>query len=106
MIFGIKVDVRINSRLVIEGHVVDSSGQEVYAYTMKSVSDRILMKIVAVYNLNVMTGDICNVYLNANTEENIYTYAGDEFDMVDIMTKGDLLEVVNELYGLPTSVNR
>ena len=36
MIFDVKVDLRRKSRLVIGGHVVDSSGHEVYTGTMKS----------------------------------------------------------------------
>ena len=76
MIFDIKVDLRRKDRLVIGGHVVDSTGHEVYASTMKSVSARILMTIAAANNLEVMTGDIGNAYLNAETEEKIYTRAG------------------------------
>ena len=67
-IFDVKVYLRRKTRLVIGGHVVDSSGNEVYAYTMKSVSARILMKIASANNLDAMTGDIGNSYLNANTE--------------------------------------
>ena len=71
MIFDVNLDLRINARLVIGGHVVDSSGDKVYASTMKSVSSRILMKIAAANNLDAMTDDIFNAYLNANTQENI-----------------------------------
>ena len=67
--FYVKVDLRRKSRLVIGGHVVDSSGHEVYDSTMKLVSDRILTTIAAANNLDVMTDDIGNGYLNANTEE-------------------------------------
>ena len=49
-IFDVKVYLRRKSILVIGGHVVDSSGQEVYASTMKSVSSRILMIIAAMNN--------------------------------------------------------
>ena len=69
MIFDVKVDLRINARLVIGCHVANSSGYEVYTSTMKSVSDRILMKIEAANNLYVMKGDIGNDYLNTNTQE-------------------------------------
>ena len=68
IIFDVKVDLRRKSRLVIGGHVVDSSGHEVYAYTMNSVSARILMTIAATNNLDFMTGDIGITYPNANTE--------------------------------------
>ena len=93
-------------RLVIGGHVVDSSRHEVYASTMNSVSASILMTIAAAYNLYVMTGDIGNAYLNANTQENIYTHAGTEFELVGIMAEGNFQEVIKAIYGLPTSGNR
>ena len=50
MIFDVKVDLRREYRLFIEGHVVDLYGHEVYAITMKSVSARILMTIAAEKN--------------------------------------------------------
>ena len=98
MIFGVKVDLRRKFRLVIWEHFVNSSGHEVYASTMKSVSDRILMKIVASNKLEVMTGDIVNAYLNANIQENIYTCTGVEFEFVGIMAEGNLLEVIKDIY--------
>ena len=72
-------------RLVIGGHVVDSSGNKVYLSTLKSVSARIRITIAAANNVDVMTGDIGNAYLNANTQEKIYTRAGTEFELVGIM---------------------
>ena len=47
MNFDVKVDLIRKSRLVIEGHVVDSSRHNVYAYNIKSVLARILMTIAA-----------------------------------------------------------
>ena len=46
------------------------------------------MKISAPNNLDVMTGDIGNDYLNTNTQENMYTRAGTEFEVVGIMDGG------------------
>ena len=106
MILNVRVDLRRKTRLVIGGHIVDSSGHEVYASTMKSVSAIILMKIVAANNLEVMTGDIGNDYLNSNTQERIYTRAGVKFELAGIMAKGTSLEVIKAIYGLPTSGNR
>ena len=71
MVFDVEVELRRKSRLVIGGEVINSSGHGVYERTTKSVSAKILMTIVTANNLNVMTGDINNAYLNANTEENI-----------------------------------
>ena len=64
------------------------------------------MTISAANNLDAMTGDIGNAYLNVNTEEKIYTRAGAEFEVVGIMAEGTLLEVINALYDLPNSGNR
>ena len=68
IIFGVRVDLRIKARLVIGGHVFDSSGHEVYASTMKSVLSRILITIAATNNLELMTGEIGNAYLNAENK--------------------------------------
>ena len=106
MIFDVKVDLRIKARLVIGGHIVDSSVHEVYAITMKSISARILMTIVSPNSLDVMTGDIGNAYLNANTKEKINARAGTEFEVVGIMAEGKFLEVIKALYGVPTTGNR
>ena len=106
MIFDVKVYLIIKVRLVIGGHVVNSSGHEVYVITMKYFSARILRTTAAANNLDVMTGDIGNVQFNANTQENIYTRVGTEFELVDIMDEGTFLEVIKALYGLPTSGNR
>ena len=76
MIFDVKEDLRRKARLVIGGHVVNSTVREVYASTTKSVSSRILMTIASAKNLEVMTGDRGNTYLNVETAENIYTLAG------------------------------
>ena len=73
--------------------------------TMKSVSASILMTIMAKNRLEVMTDEIGNAYFNVNTEENIYTRAGANFKLVGIIYEGTLLEVVQDLYGLPTSGN-
>ena len=60
MIFDVKVDLRRKARIVIGVHIVNSSENKVYENTMKSVSARILMRIVSKNNLDVMTGDIGN----------------------------------------------
>ena len=105
VIFDVKLYLRIKSRLVIGGHVIDSSGHEVYASTMKSISSRILMTIAAANNLDVMTGDIGNAYLNANTQEKIYTCADAEFELVGLISEGTFIKVINAIYGLMNSGN-
>ena len=106
MVFDVKVDLRRKARLVIGGHVVDSTGHELYASTMKSVSARVLITIAAANNLDAMVGDIGNVYLHASTEKKVYTRAGAKFAAVGLMDEGTLLEVKKALYGIPNSGNR
>ena len=50
IIFDVKVYLRRKYRLVIDGHVVDLYGHEVYAITMNSVSTRTLRTITAANN--------------------------------------------------------
>ena len=97
MIFDKMVDFKRNSRLVIGGHVVKSTEKEVYASTLKSVSARILIKIAVANNLDFMTGDIDNSYLITNTEEKMYTRAGADFEVVDIMAEENFLEIIKAL---------
>ena len=63
MFFDVRVDLRRKARLVIGGHVINSSRHDVYVSTMKYFSDRILMTIAVANNLDLMTGDIVNAYL-------------------------------------------
>ena len=64
------------------------------------------MTIAATNDLEVMTGNIGNAYLHAETEEKVYTCIGPKFEALGLMDEGTLLEVVKALYGLPTSGNR
>ena len=64
------------------------------------------MTIAAANYLDVMTVDIGNAYLNVNTEEKFYTHARPDFEVVGITAEGYLLELIQALYGLPTSRNR
>ena len=104
IVFDCRVDLRRKYRLVIGGHGINFSGHGVYASTTKSVSSRILKKITN--NLNVMTGDISNTYINANTWENICTSAGTEFELIGIISEGTFWDVIKEMYGLSASGNR
>ena len=56
--------------------------------------------------MEVITDEIGNAYFNVNTEENIYTHAGDDLKLVRIISEGNLLEVLQALYKLLTSGNR
>ena len=94
MISEIKVYHRRKARLVTGGHVVQSTQNEVHATITNSVSTRILMTIAAANNLYVMTGNVRNACLNANTQENVYTHICIEFELVGIMAEGTLQEFI------------
>ena len=46
---------------------------------MKLMMDKIILYIATANGLEVMMGDICNTYLDADTQENIYTHSGPKF---------------------------
>ena len=41
--------------------------------------------------MEVITDEIGNAYFNVNTEENIYTHAGDDLKLVRIISEGNFL---------------
>ena len=107
MIFDKKQSGRLKSRLVLGGHVVDSSGHDVYASNMKTISARALMLIASTNKMDVLVGDIANAYLWAKTDMKIYCRLGEEFNVYDEKIKpGTPAEVIQALYGIPTSSNR
>ena len=65
---------------------------------MNSVSANIPFPISAENGLEVMAGDIGGAYLNANTEENIFSYAGPKFEPVVIVAEVTLVEVIKAMY--------
>jgi hypothetical protein len=65
-IFDSKQDGRCKARIVIGGHLVDSSGYDTYVGNMKSISARLLMLITTANNLQVIT--IGNAYLYAKSD--------------------------------------
>jgi Reverse transcriptase (RNA-dependent DNA polymerase) len=61
---------------------------------------RIAFLIAALNGLEVIIFDVRNAYLNANTTEKLYCYAGKEFRM-DL--EGKMLIIRRALYGLKSS---
>jgi hypothetical protein len=106
-IFDIKQDGRRKARIVIGGHLVDSSGYDAYAGNMKSISARLLMLITTANNLQVITGDIGNAYLYAKSDLETAVALGKEFNVFDSKIQEHTIAAVEKaLYGLPTSANR
>ena len=74
MIFDIKnEDLRHKARLVISGHIVDSSMYNSYQAVIQTMTIRMLMTIALSEDLKVITGDIGNAYVHAECGEKIYS---------------------------------
>ncbi len=82
---------------------VDPRGLSTRATVVKTVSVRLLDVIAAAQNLEVLTGDIGNAFIQANTKEKIYTRCGSEFGP---HAAGSIEVIVRALYGLTTSAKR
>jgi len=92
-------DLRHKSRLVVGGHVIDSSKHNTYSSTVQDLSVRLLQLIAIRNGLSIMTGDISHAFCTAPIAEKIYTRAGPEFGA----QQGCLLILKRALYGLKTA---
>ena len=103
LIFDVKQeDLRRKARLVAGGHVVDASMYESYSSVVQTRTIRILETIAMNENLKFVTGDIGNAFVQANTNEKIYSIAGPEFGEKE----GSVVIVKKALYGLATSARQ
>ena len=100
MIYDIKQqDLRHKARLVVGGHVVDSTDHVVYSSNVHNISVRLLRLLVMKNNLNIMTGDIGNAFPTAPSMEKIWSVAGVEFGD----KHGLVVEIQRALYGMATT---
>ena len=103
LIFDVKQeDLRRKARLVAGGHVVDASMYESYSSVVQTRTIRILETIAMSEGLKFVTGDIGNAFVQANTNERIYSIAGPEFGEKE----GSLVIIKKALYGLATSARQ
>jgi hypothetical protein len=102
MIFDIKQeDLRYKARLVMGGHVVDSSQHTTYSSTISDISVRLLMLVATQNNLNLMVGDVGNAFPTAPCAEKIWSTAGPEFRHQG--KEGSKVILKRALYGLKTA---
>ena len=99
MVYDVKEGGIGKARFVAGGHVVDSSKYAVYASVLKSEHFRMLLTIADANRLHVVTGDIGGAYLNAPTNEKVYSIAGKQFKQ----DQGRVILIEKALYGLKTS---
>ena len=100
MIMNLKQDLRHKCRLVAGGHLIDTIDHYIYSTTVKSISVKLIKVIAYKSNLEILCGNIGNVYVNAYTNEKVYAIAGNEFGKA---MKGSIVIIVRALHRLRTS---
>ena len=75
---------------------------ESYSSTVQTRTIRILETVAINENMNMVTGDIGNAFVQAETKEKIYTRAGPEFGD----RQGCMVIIKKALYGLSTSARQ
>lgn len=80
MIFDVKmVGLVRKARFVAGGHLTDPPAESVYSSVVTCESVKIMFLIVALNGLDILGADVQNAYINAATNEKVYTTAGPEF---------------------------
>ena len=103
MIFDVKKeDLRRKARLVAGGHVINSTMFESYSSVVQTKSLRLLLTIAINQNLGIITADIGNAFIQAETKEKIWTRCGPEFGE----RSGCVAMIKKALYGLSTSARQ
>jgi len=99
MVFDIKMDFTRKARFVAGGHTTETPASLTYSSVVSRDSVRLLMMTAALHDVDLLSVDIGNAYLNAKCRERIWTIAGPEFDE----WVGLVLIVDRALYGLKSS---
>jgi hypothetical protein len=87
-------------RLVAGGHVTDPPATITYASVVSRESVRIALTVAALNDLDIMSADIKNAYLNIPCDEKIWTVLGPEFGPEQ---EGKRAIIVCSLYGLKST---
>ena len=81
------------------GHVVNANGLPTCAGMVEGASVHLLFLIAAANDLDTLTGDISNTFVNAKTPEKMHCQAGPKFGEHE----GQMTEIVKALCGLKSS---
>jgi hypothetical protein len=92
MVFDVKLDLRRASN--------GPQKESVYSSVVSRDSVRLAFLIAELNDLEILSADVQNAYLNAPTKERIYTIAGPEFGQGK---EGRPVMIVRALYGLQSS---
>jgi hypothetical protein len=100
MVFDVKVDLTRKARFVAGGHFTDTPAQLTYSSVVTRESVRIAFLLAALNDIQILSADIGNAYLQAPCREKIHTTAGPEFGPSRI---GQTVIIVRAMYGLKSS---
>jgi hypothetical protein len=100
MIFDIKLDFTRKARFVAGGHVTDPPSSLTYSSVVARDSVRLAFLIAALNDLELLSADVDNAYLNAYTKEKVHTICGVEFGQNLV---GRIAVITRALYGLKSS---
>jgi hypothetical protein len=79
MVFDVKLDLVRKARFIAGGHQTDPPKESVYSSIVSRNSVHLAFLIAALNDLEILSADVQNAYLNAPTKEKIYMIAGPEF---------------------------
>jgi hypothetical protein len=99
MVFDVKMDLTCKARFVAGGHMTETPASLTYSSVVSRDSVRIAFLIAALNDLDILSCDISNAYLNAPCREKIWFVAGPKFGS----RQGQVVKVVRALYGLKSS---
>ena len=100
IIFDVKMDFTRKARFVAGGHMTEAPNSLTYSSVVSRESVKIAFLIAALNDLDIMTCDIGNAYLNAPCREHIWFVAGAECGPE---LNGMVCKLVRALYGLKSS---
>ena len=104
IIFDVRFDLSRKARLVAGGHRHrDVPSYETYSSVVSRDSVRIILTIAALNNLQVLSANIGNAYLNVPNKEKVYVVCGPE--LFGLECEGRLAIIVQALYGLRSAGN-
>jgi hypothetical protein len=99
LVFDVKFSLDRKARYVAGGHMTHVPPAMTYSSVVSRDSVRIMFLIAALNDLNIKMCDIGNAYLNAETRERVWFYAGHEWGS----REGQKVIIVRALYGLKSS---
>ncbi len=99
IVFDVKSDLCRKARLVVGGHVVDADHVPTYASVVHGLSTQLMHVIANKNKLDMLVGDVGNAFVNAYTNEKVYSRAGPEFGD----REGSIVIIKKALYGLKSS---